>query len=313
MIRFDKIKLVSKVDYIKVEDTNKFISEVKNGCILSYKYIQKAPFILIIIINYERQELIIEFTGKILLDRYNELINIETIELCLNNINKLGFCNIEIEKVLHDSQVVKCDVTKDIYIDIDIKDITEQIKTMICNYDKWKCTKYLGGVCLNNSVKTSRYKNRIIIYDKYKEMEMKDNQDFLNVIPNGKDMLDSFKNVKRFELNINTMKQIRMLLKITNNDLLNVLNSKENPILKVLDKAIIKDIPTVYKRMRFIDVMRVVFLEKYKYDLEKIEVLLRRYSAKTTSIRNAMQPFIRLKKNQEEKRCISIDFRSLVT
>lgn len=71
-------------------------------------------------------------------------------------------------------------------------------------------------------------------------MNMADNREFLNVINNGKEMLESFRNVKRIELNINTMEQIRTLLEIKDNSLLSVLNSTANPILKILDKILIK-------------------------------------------------------------------------
>lgn len=296
MIRFDKLKIVSRIEYIKIININAFLSVIKDGKIVYYKYTMNHPYSLMIMVNYKHNELVLEFSGKILLDRYSELINHKNIEYCLNNINEIGICKINIKDLLLDSQVVKCDVTKDIVLKMDIKDLTKQIRVMINNYEKWKCNKYKRGICIYNTAKTARYKNRIIIYDKEMEMARKENQDFINEISNRINVLKSFRNIKRFELNINTIKQIKKLLEIPNNNLLTVLSSSAKPILTVLNKALIEEneMDKAYKNTKLIDLMREALLEKYKFDLEKIEMLVRAHSSKTTSIKNAMRPFIEL-------------------
>lgn len=67
-------------------------------------------------LDYVAMEAVIEFTGKILRKDYKKqkLISLDTIRQCFLNINAMGFCNIDIEEVTSNSQVVKCDVTKDV-------------------------------------------------------------------------------------------------------------------------------------------------------------------------------------------------------
>lgn len=298
MIRFDKLKIVSRIEYIEIININAFLSVIKDGEIVYYKYTMNHPYSLMIMVNYKHNELVLEFSGKILLDRYSELINHKNIEYCLNNINEIGICKINIRDLLQDSQVVKCDVTKDAVLEMDIKELIKQIKVMINNHEKWKFNKYTAGICIYNTAKTARYRNRLIIYDKEMEMTRKENRDFINSINDGINVLKNFRNVKRFELNVNTIEQIKILLEVPNNNLLTVLSSNANPILTVLNKALIKEneMDKIYKNTKLIDLMRESLLEKYQFNLEKIEMLVRAHSSKTTSIKNAMRPFRELMK-----------------
>ena len=70
MICFDRIMLISKKDYIEIIDENAFIVNMKNGELIYLKFKQKYPFYLLIKIDVESGELLLEFTGKILKDRY---------------------------------------------------------------------------------------------------------------------------------------------------------------------------------------------------------------------------------------------------
>lgn len=312
MNTFDKIKLISRLEYAEIIDTSKFTEVTKDGNLLYYKYTQNKPFNLNIKIDYKQSQLVLEFTGKVLLERYRELINIETIAYCLENINKLNIIKLDTSQIIIDSQVCLCDATKDIIIDTDIKDMIAQIKTMISSYDKWKYKLYSGGIDISNCAKTKRHKKRVIIYDKYKEMKMAINREFLKTISNREEMLNSFKNVKRFELNINTMEQVKTLLKIEDNSLLSVLNSTANPISIIIDKILIEKSLISNKDITIDELPRQALLEKYEYDLGKIEMVIRQHSAKTTSIKKAMQPYKNLMKKLESLEDTAIDFRALV-
>lgn len=59
------------------------------------KFYRKSPNLLIKI-DYIKSEVIIEFTGKILGSRYPELISLNNIGQCFQNIEKLGFCKFEV-------------------------------------------------------------------------------------------------------------------------------------------------------------------------------------------------------------------------
>ena len=230
MLTFDKLKIVTNTLYISSIQNNIFSTIIRNGEIEGHIYRQTEPYQLLINVNYKKNELVIEFTSKILKDDCISLINIDNIEQCLNNINKLGICKIDIEDILHDSTVVKCDITKDFEINLQIKEICTQIRKSIKNYEKWKLKRYnKEGISIEKVAKTPKYKRRIIIYDKNKELTKVTNRKFLNSLKSRNRIFDYFKNKIRIEVNINSMSQMRDMLNIENNSLHNVFRSVEQP------------------------------------------------------------------------------------
>ena len=79
--------------------------------------------------------------------------------------------------------------------------------------------------------KTKQRQLRFIIYDKYKELNLKKNLSFLNKITNKNVVMNYFKNKYRIEANIKTLKQIRDYCQTEDTQLLSVLNSNENPLV----------------------------------------------------------------------------------
>ena len=110
MIKFDKIKIVSSIENVKSLNDDVFENKVKDGCIVEQRYTMMSPYYLYIEVDYRERELILEFTGKILKDDYKDLININNIHTCLSNINDLGLCNLSIDGILADGEIVKDDV-----------------------------------------------------------------------------------------------------------------------------------------------------------------------------------------------------------
>jgi hypothetical protein len=147
---------------------------------------------------------------------------------------------IDTDQLLQTAIVTKCDVTKDITT-TQIKEIISQTKQNLSNYDKWEVEKYPNGICIRNKVTTDRYKKRIIIYDKGKELTQQPNANFMQSLHQSQSLLDYFKDKVRFELNIGTMVQVRKLLKVADNSLHKVLTSTANPIFSVIDEVLKKD------------------------------------------------------------------------
>ena len=168
MIQFDKLKLICSLDVVENINEQEFQTIAKDGCVTSYKYQQDQPFYLLIRKDFLHNESVIEFTGKVLLDRYPELINLHNIRYCIEQINKLGLCEIDTDRLLETAIVAKCDVTKDITT-TQIKEIISHTKQNLSNYDKWEVEKYPSGICIRNKVTTDRYKKRVCIYNKQKE------------------------------------------------------------------------------------------------------------------------------------------------
>ena len=126
---FDKLKIITSINYIKNIDYNKFKSGFKGGQEI-FQYIQTAPSSLFIMTNPQLSELVIEFTSKILKDNFIHLINKDNIHECFKNINQLNICTLDIDNIINNSELVKCDVAKD----IDLQDIYLQDIKGLKNY-----------------------------------------------------------------------------------------------------------------------------------------------------------------------------------
>lgn len=311
MITFDKLKIVTNIKDITDIDTTEFVTQTKDGEILYYKYKQDSPFCLMIQVDFSNQELVIEFTGKILKEDYPQLINRNNIAKCLETINGMGICRIDYEAILAHGEVYKCDVTKDIS-STQMQEIIAQMKQNLSNYNKWTCAKYQGnGLVVYNTVKTDRYKKRLSIYDKQKELNKACNREFLNTITNRQKLLDYFQDKIRFELNIDTKAQIRLLLGVMDNRLCSVLSSNANPILTVFDEAIRQNKVTPY-HSDLKEYMMALLIRDCHNDLEEVEVKVRAMIPKTVSVKKKMQPFRDLYAKMQNEVATCIDVRGLI-
>lgn len=310
MIQFDKLKLICSLDVVENINEQEIQTIVKDGCVTSYKYQQDTPFYLLIRKDLLHGESVIEFTGKILLDRYPELINRDNIRYCIEQINRLGICKIDTERLLQTAKVAKCDVTKDV-TSTEIKEIISQTKQDLSNYDKWEVEKYLNGICIRNKVTTDRYKKRVCIYNKEKELSAQSNATFLNAVKTPSKLLDYFKGKVRFELNIGTMVQVRRYLQITDNSLNKVLTSTANPILSVIDEALKKHTDS-RRHTDFKDYVNSLILADNHNDLAELEAKIRALTPKGTVIKRKMQPY-RDYFNRQTTTSYQIDVRRLVS
>lgn len=60
------MKLITSISNITIIDYNAFVCSAKSDRVIYYKYQQKEPFLLLIMADYQHNELVLEFTGKIL-------------------------------------------------------------------------------------------------------------------------------------------------------------------------------------------------------------------------------------------------------
>lgn len=311
MLRFDKIKIITNIKYINNIKKDYFINHYKCDNLIYCKYKQMIPYNLIIIIDYTKQSLILEFTSKILLENYTELINYKNIEKCLSNINNLEICNLDIKSIILDSNILKCDITKDIQIK-NFSQIIQYIKENIINYKKWIYKEYKNGISIENVVSTPRYKKRIIVYNKQKELEKSPCKQYVELLKNKEEIIEYFRNKIRFELNINTVSQIKKYLQISENSLINVLSSTKNPLLDIISEAINTNSIKKSTSLTLHDYERSILLEKYNFDLQKVEVIIRKYISNNTSITRAMQPYKELYKRLKDKSENNINIRELL-
>ena len=141
MFGIDKLKLVMNLENITNINEEKFTKKIKGEEITELTYTQKYPYLLNIKLNYRNNEAVIEFSGKVLLSEYHNLIRLSNITKCIDNINSLGLCKI---KSFWNSDVVMCDVTND-YDVLNVKELTSYIRSNMSSYTKYNCSRKNNG------------------------------------------------------------------------------------------------------------------------------------------------------------------------
>lgn len=286
MIQYDRIKLVSGISNIEITDEAAFTVEYKDGDIVARKYLTVKPYLLEIKADYIRQESVIEFTGKILGKDYPQLISKQTICKCFEAINRSGFCHVDAESLM-DADVLKCDVTKDIYVD-DVPKLTRFLKGHIANYQKYVGRKMRNSnLTIEKNVTSRKLKKRLSIYDKENEMKIMENRQFAE--DNG--LVTAFEGKCRFEINLNSKEQVRSSLRIPNTKLKYVLEADANPILDFIDDVVgpaVGGVPVTDKKAYEAQLV----LKDCDYDLEKVEAKMRSLcTCRGTSIKKVMEPY----------------------
>lgn len=285
MITFDKLKIVADIQAIKVCDESRFEFVERDGRVTSLRYYQEHPFLLKIKVDYACDEVVIEFSGKILGKDYPKLISKDTIEQCFQAINALGFCEVDIEAMM-DAEVVKCDVTKDVPVD-DVSRVTDYIRSHIRNYQQYLCRKMKNGnVVVDKNVISRKTKKRMTIYDKGNEMTRSANRPFVEKYG----LQDAFSGMCRFELNLDSKQQIRQSLRIGDTKLMTVLSTDADPIAEFLaDVVEPREATPMTDRKTY---MTMLVLKDCDFDLEKVEAKMRDlYPSKGTSISRVMEPY----------------------
>ena len=304
MIKFDKIKIISSLTNISKINEDKFKTITKDGVILEQSFSMQSPYSLYVEADYEEKELVLEITGKILKDKYSQLISIDTINQCLQNINEMGLCHLNIEGILRDGEVVKCDVTQDVCYP-NCKELCKSIKANVRSYQKYKAQIRGANLEISKSVQTKNCQCRLVVYDKEKEMYLATNREFLSSCQDSASLLNYFNGKIRFEMNLNSMKQIRKNLNIDNTSINTVLTSSATPIWDFINSVIDASCTgaTCHSVTEF---KNKLLLEYCNNDIEKVEALLRNYYSKNTHISQVMKPYKMLLAQLEEEPPINI-------
>ena len=287
MLTFDKLKLVTQIENIKILEESAFNIKSKDNVISHLEFHQKVPFLLNIEVDYEDNELVLEFTGKVLGSDYPKLISIDTIKQCFININNMGICLLDIDAIMDDASVVKCDVTQDVCCD-DVPALTKYIASNIINYREYIArTLRNSNFVVEKNVTTRGYKKRLTIYNKQKEMNKRENSRYMteyNIPPN------TFENICRFELNLNSTAQIKKSLGISDTCLQSVLTATNNPIRDFLDDVVADSNYTISltdKQSYF----TTLVLRDCDYDIHKVEAKMRQLYSRGTNMSKVMKPY----------------------
>lgn len=286
MLKFDKLKVVTSLQNIQIKDESKFKKILRSDSVSQLIFSVNTPYSLNIKIDYDRNEAVIEFTGKILGKHYPQLISRETINECFNNINRLGICEID-NAAMMSAKVVKCDVTNDIQYN-DIPQLSSYIRNNIVNHQKYICRlPKNGNLIIEKNVMTRQYRKRLTIYDKQKEMSKADNMEYMKLYD-----IDRlcFEGVCRFELNLNSQTQIENSLNIARTTLQEVLSSESSPIQSFVDEILADSDARPYADKK--SYVSYLILKDCEYDIEKVEARMRGFHpSRGVNIGKVMQPY----------------------
>lgn len=298
LITFDKIKIKSNYKYLlntKVKFNEMFHSRSgeKIGIFYSSKDDINIPYNLYIAVSYIKQTLTLEFSSKILKEKYPDLISRDTIKECLTNINQLNICDIDVNSILSNGAITSVDVTYDANLILS-DNLLNVLNSQVNNYRRFKWAHYdKEGITFTKDVKSKDCTETITLYNKEKEIYTSHNKDFLNSLSQPQSIIDYFKEKTRFEITLDTPKKIMKYLNLTDTKISSVLNSDTNPILTLFDKVFGNSIANIPNTI-FDDyenwAMKII-LEKYKGDLKLLEQDVRNKFSSRSGATKRMKKF----------------------
>ena len=284
LITFDRIKIKSSYKYLldtRVKFNEKYNS--RSGKKIGISYNSKddiyIPYNLYISVNFLTQTLTLEFSSKILKEKYPDLISRETIKECLTNINQLNICDIDIDSILSNGAITSADVTYDANLILS-DNLLNALNSQVNNYRRFKWAHYENeGITFTKDVKSKDCAETITVYNKEKEIWNSRNQNFLNNLSRPQLVTNYFKGKTRFEIKLNTPQKIMNYLNIADIKIFSVLNSDANPILTQFDKVFgnsstnISASNTTFDNYE--DWSMKILIETYDRDLKRLEQELR--------------------------------------
>jgi hypothetical protein len=210
MVKFDTLKLKFSSDVIEDINLDFFYSVEKKTMeddLLSKKLVlAKQSYLGLKNIEFNClgkdtiAEGVIELSAKILKQNYYDLINKNTIEQVVDNLNSYNFVKFDKYRFIDTVEVCRADVTENLKVSRDVGEYISLLQT--CNVNpKYRVERYKNEAIVFKKNVIS-YKERMIFYDKYKELS-KDTIEarLLNI--------EKFRNVLRCENNIASFDRLR--------------------------------------------------------------------------------------------------------
>lgn len=277
ILQFDTVKFVSDsknllsyTDELFKNDIDTATGEIKSVLYSSHRS-SHIPFELYICANYRSKKLTIEFSSKILLGNYPQLICHDNFVECLQNINRLGICKLDEKAIMKDCQFSKLHITKDIDMKL-TDDKLNALNLLVGNYRRYKWTKYATGIVFTSDVQSKYDREVIVLYDKEMEISLSKNNAFLLMTGKCNEIKEYFKGKTRVEMRLEGKKKIKNELKILDTSWNSLRMVEDNPLLRQFNKvftveAVVEDsgINT------FNDLLLSNYANSYNGDLKRIE------------------------------------------
>ena len=316
-LKFDTVKFVTSSQYFKMinreffkHDVDPTTGEFKSVEFNSRRHQDIIPFELYILVNYQSGKMYIEFSSKLLLEDYPKLISIETFKQCLQNIEKLGICTLNINGIMENSYFNKLHITKDVELKLDSK-ILGRLNLCTGDYRRYKWDRYLDNAILfTKNVKSNDCKEAMSIYDKELEIQLSRNKTFLELTGNAEGIKEYFKNKTRFEVRFDNKRKIQKEFGIKDTSVRIILSMDRNIILNQYDKIFTNSTKKTDTKLKINGILEygiLNILRFYNGDMQKIEQEIKDLGFYGSSSRGAMGRQIRKIKemkwtliNQEE-------------
>lgn len=297
-----------KCDTIKIRCNYKYLKEMKipfnitynsknieQGRYFNSKHYSSIPYNLYIATNNYHQSLEIEFSSKVLKERYPELINRDTIRQCLSNTNNLDICTLDVDGIINHGWVIGADITAD--VDLMLTDrVLNALNQNVGNYRRFQWTHYDGkGITFTKN--TIYDKEEIKVYNKYKEL-LSHSRKFIDSLENRNDIMDYFYGKTRFEITLKGEKQIRERLGV-GTGIKDFFNAIDSAVREQFDRVFNASIPILDTTQcnGYEEWAMAHLLDSYNGDLRQIEQSLRQESVYNS--RNGLSE--RMKKFQSVK------------
>ena len=172
--------------------------------------------------------------------------------------------------------ITSMDVTTDVDLDL-TPQVLDTLNERVGNYRRYKWEHYENeGIVFSRDVKSRDCKETLILYNKSKELLRNDNLSFLNSLSNKSQVLEYFKGKTRFELSLDTPRKIKRYAEVEETYIIDVLNTKANPLLKVFD-CVFGNVEacTQFKPQDYETLTMNLLLSQYNNDLKQIEQTLK--------------------------------------
>lgn len=227
-------------------------------------------------INIRAENILIEFSAKILREQYFNLISRNTIEHALHNLNETDGTTFDPRVILDAGCFFRCDTTTDLWISRYPPDYIAALQFSLIHPD-YSMDTYGHNETIVFTKRTKTRKHRLSIYWKYPEL-LKDRDIQRYIDP------DRYWPVIRVERNIRTFEEIRSAFGVKGCFISEVLNSPRNPNIDLFNS--IKPIPPrlIEEYREDVKLKQIVkregmtrILEQYGFDMGRVEKFIRRH------------------------------------
>lgn len=308
ILQFDTVKFVSDsknllsyTDELFKNDIDTATGEIKSVLYSSHRN-SHIPFELYICTNYRSKKLTIEFSSKILLGNYPQLICHDNFVECLQNINRLGICKLDEKAIMKDCQFTKLHITKDIDMKL-TDDKLNALNRLVGNYRRYKWTKYATGIVFTSDVQSKYDREEIILYNKEIEISLNKNHAFLSMTGKSNKIKEYFKGKTRVEMRLEGKKKIKNELKIPDTSWNSLRMVEDNPLLRQFNKVFTVETVVEDSGIKtFNDLLLSNYANSYNGDLKRIEQSIKdRLSYKSRgTLGKQMKKFEKIVKTQKQ-------------